>query len=200
MKKTVNVWAWTALTTAGLAGGLVAGLLLGMALEDLVNAMIVTAAVTCCVGAVLGTSQAFGLRGLLRAPIWWVPATLVGVGVGLAAGVVLVEQLGILLTGTRPNIARIGPAARGLSMLVVGLITGACMGAAQTFVLRRQAAHVRHWLAITSVGMAVAFGFSSLLVDLSRMKFASLGGVIAFVILSGITFGVLTSRPFRKAG
>lgn len=195
----VNVPLWTALTTAGLACGLVAGLFVGMTLGELVNAMIVTAAVTCCVGAVLGGFQAFGLRRVLHAPRWWVAATIIGVGAGLAAGVVLVEQVGIAWTGVRPNVARLSAGTRMFSMLVVGLTTGACLGAAQALVLRRQGTGVRHWFAITTVGLAVAFAASSLAVDLLQMRFASLAGVITFVLLAGMSFGVLTSWRFRRA-
>ena len=39
---------------------------------------------------------------------------------------------------------------------------------------------------------------SSLAVDLSGLRVATAMGAIAFVILSGITFGALTSRPLRR--
>ncbi|HYI11381.1 MAG TPA: hypothetical protein VEK57_20160 [Thermoanaerobaculia bacterium] len=195
----VNVPVWTALTTAGLAIGLVAGLLVGMSLDQIVNAMVVTAAVTCCVGAVLGGFQAIGLRRVLHVPLWWVAATIVGVGAGLAAGVVLVEQVGIALTGVRPNVARLGAGMRMLNMVVVGLTTGTFLGAAQSLVLRRQVPGVKHWPAITAIGLAVAFAASSLAVDLLRMRFASLAGVVTFVLLAGIAFGLLTSWRLRRA-
>src|SRR5215831_6226808 len=92
---TVN-WTWR--TTLGLAGGLIGGLLVGMPLGTLVNAMITTAAVTCFVGGVLGSFRAFGLRSVLRRPMW-VVGTVAGLGIGLAAGAVVVEQLGTQVTG-----------------------------------------------------------------------------------------------------
>src|SRR5262249_44535831 len=104
--RTFNAVRWTVLTTAGLAGGLIAGLLVGMPLGRLVNAMIVTASVTCVVGGVLGSFQAAGLRRLLTKPLWWIAATIVGLGIGLALGVATVEQAGILLTGNRDRIAQ----------------------------------------------------------------------------------------------
>src|SRR5215813_13113097 len=84
MKQSVSSANWTFLTTFGLAGGLIAGLLVGMPLGKLVNAMVTTAVVTCFVGGVLGSFQAFGLRPVLRRPMWWVLGTVAGLG--LAAG------------------------------------------------------------------------------------------------------------------
>lgn len=90
----MNRLRWTVLTAVGLAGGLTGGVLLGMPLGKIVNAMIVTAAVTCAVGVILGGFQAIGLRRLLRRPLWWIVATVIGLGIGLAAPVVTVEQSG----------------------------------------------------------------------------------------------------------
>jgi hypothetical protein len=197
--KSMNVGLWMVLTTLGLAGGLIAGLLVGMPLGRIANAMVVTVAVTCCVGAVLGSLQAVGLRDRLSVPLWWVVATIVGVGAGLAVGVVVVEQAGILATGARPNIARIGSGMRALSLFVVGLTTGAFLGGAQLLVVKRQLPVVRHWLAVTTLGLALAFGTSSLIVDLVRLRFASPAGAIVFLLLSGIGFGAITSWPLRRA-
>jgi len=195
----MRVAGWTTLTTVGLAGGLVAGLLVGMPLGEIVNAMIVTAAVTCTVGGVLGGAQAIGLRRTLRKPLWWIVATIAGIGVGLALGVVLVEQAGILATGNRPNIARAGAAMRALSLVTVGLVAGTILGVAQWLVLRAQSAGVRHWVVASAVGLAVAFTASSLLVDLSGLRFASAPGFVTFILLSGMAFGLLTSWPLRTS-
>lgn len=153
----MRVAKWTTLTTVGLAGGLIAGLLIGMPLGEIVNAMIVTAAVTCTVGGVLGGVQAIGLRRTLRKPLWWIVATIAGIGLGLALGVVIVEQVGILATGSRPNIARIGAAMRALSFVTVGLVAGTILGVAQWLVLRAQAAGVRYWVPASGLGLAMAF-------------------------------------------
>lgn len=190
---------WTSLTAAGLAAGLVAGLLVGMLLGGIVNAMIVTASVTCCVGTVLGAFQALGLRQLLARPFWWILATLIGVGVGLAAAVVTVEQIGIAATGTRPNIARLSTQMRALSFVTVGIVTGAILGVAQALVLRRQIPRVKYWAFTTAAGLAIAFSSSSLLVDLSGLGIASPPGVVTFVLISGLAFGILTSWPLHHA-
>lgn len=192
--RTVNVAVWTALTTLGLAGGLVTGLLVGMTLSQIANAMVVTAAVTCCAGAVLGGFQAFGLRGVLRAPWWWIVATMAGTGAGLAIGVVIVEQIGILVTGQRPNIGRLGPDMRALSLFVVGATTGAFLGVAQSVVLRRR---VQHWIRMTTLALGSAFAISAAIVDLLRLRFASPSGALTFVLLAGLAFGLLTSRRVK---
>jgi len=197
--ESINVPLWTLLTTLGLAAGLMAGLLAGKPLSEIANAMIVTAAVTCCVGAVLGTLQTFGLKRVLRAPFWWILATMIGLGIGLAFGVVIVEQVGILITGTRPNIGRLGSLLRAFNLFVVGGTSGAFLGLAQMLVLRKQAAGVKHWLPVTTAALAIAFSASSLAVDLFQLRFASLPGVITFVALAGTLFGAATSWPLRRA-
>src|SRR5215831_11605875 len=131
MKQSVSSANWTFLTTLGLGGGLIAGLLVGMPLGKLVNAMVTTAAVTCLVCGVLGSLQAFGLRPMLRRPSWWILATVAGLGIGLAAGVVVVEQAGILVTGARPNVARLGALARAVSFVGLGLVAGSSLGLVQ---------------------------------------------------------------------
>src|SRR5437870_10390661 len=120
----LNMAKWTLLTTIGLAGGIVIALLVGKPLDQLVGAMIVTAILTCLVGAVLGGMQAVYMRQLLARPIWWVVATVAGVGVGLAVGAVIVEQVGTLISGHRPRIVQLNPALRALSFAVLGLISG----------------------------------------------------------------------------
>jgi hypothetical protein len=192
---TVN---WILLTTVGL-GGLAAGLIVGMPLGQLVNAMVTTAAVTCLVGGVLGSVQAVGLRAILRRPLWWVLGTVVGLGVGLAAGVVAVEQLGLLATGVRPNVARWGAVMRAVSFVGLGAIAGSVLGVAQWLVLRAQAPGVKHWVGTTAIGLAVSFCASSLLLDAVRIRIGSALGAAAFVIASGLMFGLATSRPLQRA-
>lgn len=190
----VNAWIWTSLTTFGLAAGLVGGLLVGMPLGRIANAMVVTALVTCCVGAILGSCQSLGLRNVLARPGWWIVATMLGVGIGLAAGVVVVEQAGIFATGVRPNIGRLTLPWRVLSLLTVGLITGLAMGAAQALVLRRA-----RWVLVTAGALGAAFAASALVVELAGLRFASLPGVAAFVLFAGAAFGAVTSRPLGVA-
>jgi len=190
---------WTSLTALGLAGGLIGGLIVGMPLGELVNAMVTTAAVTCFVGGVLGSFQAFGLRPVLRQPLWWVLGTVAGLGIGLAAGVVVVEQIGMLATGARPNVARLGPLTRAISLVTLGSVAGTVLGVAQWLVLRSQAPRIKHWVATTAIGLAISFCVGSLLLNAVGIRISSGMGVVTFVVVSGLMFGLITSRPLQRA-
>jgi hypothetical protein len=159
--------------------------------------MITTGAVTCVVGGVLGSSQAIALRGRLRSPLWWIVATIIGAGIGLAAGVVVVEQVGIFATGNRPNIAQLNAVVRAASLVGVGLIAGIFLGVAQWLVLRVQIPQVKYWVLASGCALATAFSASSLLVDLAGFRIASASGGMTFVLLSGAAFGLMTSWPLR---
>src|SRR4030095_4165892 len=104
---------WTLASAAGLAVGLVAALALGAPIETVVGAMLVTPIMTGIVGAVFGTSQWVLLRRRLENARWWIPASAVGLGLGLAGGVVLVEQVGRALTGGHVNVRLFSVAVRG---------------------------------------------------------------------------------------
>jgi hypothetical protein len=199
VSRQVTTLNWTWLTTLGLAGGLIGGLLVGMPLGKFVNAMVTTAAVTCFVGGVLGSFQAFGLRPVLQRPLWWVLGTVAGLGIGLAAGAVIVEQLGTLFTGARQNIARLGPFARAISLVTVGLVAGTALGVGQWLVLRSQAPRISHWVWTTAIGLAISLCAGSLLLTAVGLRISSGLGVSAFVMISGLTFGAITSRPLRRA-
>ena len=194
----VTTLSWTSLTALGLACGLVGGLLVGMPLGEIVNAMVTTAAVTCVVGGVLGSFQAFGLRSVLRRPLWWVLGTVVGLGVGLAVGVVFVEQVGILATGVRPNVGRLGPLTRAISLVALGSVAGTVLGISQSLVLRSQVPRIEHWVATTAIGLAMAFCAGSLLLNALGLRISSGPGVVTFVAVAGLMFGLITSRPLQR--
>ena len=197
--RAVNFTVWTLLTTVGLAGGLVGGLFVGMSLGELVNAMIVTAAVTCAVGGGLGVTQAVALRRRMKQPLLWIVATAVGMGVGLGGGVVIVEQVGILLNGVRPNIVRLSAPVRALSFVTIGLVAGMAAGWAQTLVLKRSGMRVSHWVLACSAGLAAALSASSLVVDFIGFRIGSVTGFLVFVLAVGVIFGALTARPVQHA-
>jgi len=190
---------WTLLTTVGLAGGLIVGILLGMPVGEIANAMITTAFVTCVVGTVLGTIQATGLRKMLQRPWWWIAASMISVGVGLAAGVVIVEQIGIFVTGTRLNVAHLGSLSRAISFVAIGLVCGTLLGISQWLVLRAQLPQVKYWIPANAIGLAIAFSSSSILVDLTGTRIFSGAGAITFLLSAGALFGVLTSWPLQRA-
>jgi len=194
-----NATHWIILTTVGLAGGLTAGVLAGIPLGRILNAMIVTALVTCVIGGVLGAFQAAGLRRLLSKPSWWIAATIVGGGIGLALGVITVEEIGTLLTGTPPRVAKLGTAMRAVSFVTIGVVAGTVLGLAQWGVLRAQRSTVKHWIVACGAALGAAFCLASLLVDVSGVAYASGPGRISFVILSGLMFGALTCWPLRRS-
>ena len=121
---------------------MVAGLILGGPIAVVVGMMLVTPTVTCLVGGVLGLSQLHHMRSLVARPYQWVVASCVGLGAGLALGVVVVEQGGRILTGHAMNVARVGVLGRVLSFAVVGTISGLLLGMTQSLVLRRSVVRV----------------------------------------------------------
>lgn len=199
MERTFNATRWTLFTALGLAAGLTAGVLVGIPLNSFLNAMIVTALVVCVVGGVLGAFQAAGLRPLLGRRLWWIAATMVGTGVGLAIGVVTVEEVGTAITGVRPRVAFLSPAMRAVSFVTLGFIAGIVLGVAQWLVLRAQRSAIRHWVVVCGAALGIAFSLASLLLDATGIQFASVIGRISFVILAGVMFGGLTSWPLRSA-
>ncbi|HJX85254.1 MAG TPA: hypothetical protein VJ723_13005, partial [Candidatus Angelobacter sp.] len=146
---------WTVFTTLGLAAGMLSALLLSGSIQLVVGMMLVTPILTALVGAVLGLGQQACLRSRLARPSLWVAASGVGLGIGLAVGVVIVEQVGTFILGHRPNVGHLGPFARALSFCAIGLISGACLGAAQSIVVRRQALKVRGWIRTTALALGV---------------------------------------------
>jgi hypothetical protein len=191
---------WTIVTTIGLAVGIGAAVVLGRPIEAVVGMMLVTPILTALVGAALGSSQSVSLGALLQKPGWWVVATSAGLGTGLAAGVVAVEQVGHLLTGHRPNLFEVTAAQRAVSLLAIGLIAGLLLGAFQYLVLRRQAPEVKNWILTTGLALGGAFALSSLAVDALLGGLRSPAGAISFVVTAGVLFGVATSRPLRREG
>ena len=191
-----QAWVWMLLTTVGLAGGIAAALALGGPVQRVVGMMLVTPILTCLVGAVLGAAQAVQRRGVR----WqWGVATTVGTGIGLAAGVVVVEQGGRFLTGQALRVAGLAPLLRAASFLVVGGVAGLVLGVAQWLVVRRETPRVKNWVTATTAGLAVAFAASSVVVDGLLGGMSSPAGGLAFVLLASVVFGALTSRPWRDA-
>lgn len=194
-----NATRWTFLTMAGLGGGLAAAAAISMLLGRWLSGAVATAMVPATIGVVLGIFQAAGLRRVLAKPWWWIAATVAGAGIGLALGVVIVEEAGALITGTAPRVAQLSAAMRAVSFVVIGLVGGSILGVAQWMVLRAQHAAVRRWIVVTGAALAIALCLASLLVDASGVQYASALGRLGFLVLSGVMFGALTSLPLRRA-
>jgi hypothetical protein len=180
-------------SAAGLAVGLVAALVLGAPIETVVGAMVVTPIMTGIVGAVFGTSQWLLLRRRLENARWWIPASAVGLGLGLAGGVVLVEQVGRALTGGQVNVRMFSVPVRAGSMAVVGLVSGLALGAAQWLVLRRHPRTARRWFWASTLAFTASLFASSLCADLIFGGLTALPGFIAFVLAAGLLIGALTA-------
>src|SRR5689334_2661255 len=96
---------WTTLSAVGLTAGVASALFIGDPLSKIVGMMLVTPLLTGLVGVFLGAAQWLPLRRRARTSLVnWVLATTLGLCAGLAAGVVLVEQAGRLLTGSRVQV------------------------------------------------------------------------------------------------
>ena len=186
---------WTLLSALGLSLGIAAALVLGAPIEAVVGMILVTPVLTGLVGAVLGTSQWLVLRRRIANARWWIPASAIGLGTGLAAGVVLVEQAGRALTGGQVNVGSMDSAMRALSMAVVGLVSGVCLGAAQKLVLRSRSGG---WMAMSTLGLGTALVAGSLAADFLFGGLTSPVGFIGFVLVAGLVAGAITSKPLVR--
>jgi hypothetical protein len=191
---------WILSSAAGLAVGLAAALALGAPIETVVGAMLVTPILTGIVGAAFGTSQWVLLRRRLENARWWIPASAVGLGIGLAGGVVLVEQVGRALTGGQVNVRMFSVPVRAGSMAVVGLVSGLALGAAQWWVLRRHPRTARAWFWASTLAFTLSLFTSSLLADLVFGGLTALPGFIAFVLAAGLLAGAMTASQAARLG
>jgi hypothetical protein len=191
---------WTVLSSIGLTAGVASGLVIGKPLQAVVGMMLVTPILTGLVGTMLGTAQWFPLqnRETVR-PLRWIAGTSGGLCVGLAGGVVLLEQAGRLLTGARIHLLQLHPAGQALSLGILGLVSGACLGLAQSLAVRRTARHIRQWTLTSAVALSVGFSLASLLVNgVVSGGIASLAGALTFLLAAGILYGGISSLHFRR--
>jgi hypothetical protein len=192
---------WIVLSAVGLTAGVAAALVLGGPLQAIVGMMLVTPLLTALAGAVLGTAQWLPLRA--RAPIRassWILATTAGLCIGLAAGVVLLEQGGRLLTGTRIHLLQLDLAGQVLSLAVLGLVSGSLLGLSQSLVLRRSFPQIAHWTLSSGVALSLGFSTAAALVDsLDSRGIASASGAIAFLLISGLLYGAVTAARLQRA-
>lgn len=186
---------WTLLSALGLSLGIVAALVFGDPIGAVVGMILVTPVLTGIVGAALGTSQWVVLRRRIANARWWIPASAIGLGTGLAVGVVLVEQIGWAVTGGQVNVRSMDVSTRALSMAVVGLVSGLCLGAAQKLVLRGRSGG---WLGMSTLGLGVALVTCSLAADFLFGGLASPVGFIGFVLVAGLVAGAITSKPLAR--
>jgi hypothetical protein len=180
---------WILLTTAGLALGIAVGLLLQAPIEALVGMVLVTPVVTGLVGACLGAAQWLELRRRVARSHRWLLATTLGLGAGLAVGVVAVEVAGQLLLGRPLRLLQLGAAAQVVNLAVVGALAGALLGAVQRGFVRELP---RVWPLLSAAGLAAGFAFGGTAAQLLVGGIASATGAAVLVVVAGLSLGSVT--------
>jgi hypothetical protein len=146
-------------------------------------------------GLVVGTGQALVSRGRLDWR-WWIPATTVGMALGLLLGAVAVDY---------------GSALRDLA--IMGALTGVPLGVAQTIALPGRARLRWVWAASMPALWALGWTVTAVAGIAVSDQFAIFGafGALAFTALSGLLLQVLVpagtgpaddgrARPAHLAG
>jgi len=168
---------WPAFPVAGYLGWIVGGRV------DAVDAALIGGAIT---GAGLAAVAWWAAKGALGRPAPWIGASAVGYAVGLAAGAALV--------GYETDLG---------ALVLMGLISGAALGAAQGLVLARQGrrALALSWAlampALFAIGWSVA-SVTGIGVDDQFTVFGA-GGALVFTLLSGLLLARLTPISARAA-
>jgi hypothetical protein len=161
-------WAGWVVTFLGFPlGGLAAWTLLGPITTPLGGAT--GGALT---GAVLGVVQWLALRRRLLLSPWWIAATALGMGAGLAL-----------------SIALLGTSTAGAALPLRGLITGTGIGIAQYVIVRDISTRAPVWALVVALGWALGWMITRAIgVDLAQqwIVFGS-SGAIVFQLLTGLT-------------
>lgn len=133
------------------------------------------------VGLIIGTAQAVLSRRRLD-PRRWIPATTVGMGLGLLVGAAAVDY--------RTSLT---------DLMVMGAITGLLLGAAQTVALPRRTRHRWVWAAAMPVVWALGWAATTLIGVNVDEKFTNVGlsGALTESALSGLLLHQLL--PYRVA-
>jgi hypothetical protein len=172
-------WRWVAVALAFPIAGYIAWTIGGRV--DAVDAALVGGALT---GAGLGAVQWWAADGALGHPAAWIAASAVGYAVGLAVGAMLV--------GYNTNLG---------SLALMGLVSGAALGAAQGLVLAHDGrrALALPWALAMPVLFALGWSVASATgigVDDQFTVFGA-GGATLFMLLSGLLLARFTAahRP-----
>jgi hypothetical protein len=163
---TLRTWAlWTAHFIAFPLAGLA-----GTAAGGRVDAPLAALLGGSVAGLVIGVAQVLASHGRLTFARW-VPATALGMGGGLALGAANAEY------GTTLQ-----------SLMLMGLVTGMVLGAAQAFALPRRARHRWLWAGAMPLMWAVGWGVTTAGgLDLSRQNTVfGLSGALVFTAVSGL--------------
>jgi hypothetical protein len=178
----VRAWLlWLAGFLSFPIGGIAAGAVVGR-IDDAGSALIGGLVV----GAVIGTGQWLVARQLLGDPRAWVPASAVGMGIGLLVGAWVVGY------GTSLG-----------DLALMGFITGIPLGTAQAYLLRGRVAGAWAWAAAMPLLWALGWTVTTAAgIDVERQYavFGSLGA-ITFMALSGVLLDRLrAATPAQQPG
>lgn len=194
----ISPGAWILASASGLAVGLPAGLVLGAPLEIVVGMMLVTPVMLGLTGAVLGTSQWLVLREVLERSWLWIVTSAVGLGMGMTAGVVVVETVGRMITGGQVRLVSVGSAGLAVSFAAIGILGGITMGLAQWLHLRRQTAASAKWIVVNGIALPSGFLAGLLVATLGFGGMLNPAGAICFLLVSGSVYGGMTFRAMRQ--
>ena len=161
---------WTAGFVSFPIAGVAAGLTAGRVDDPL--AALVAGLVT---GAVIGVGQWLVSRGRLR-PVRWIPATVVGMGLGLLFGATVV--------GFGTTLA---------DLALMGALTGLLLGVAQTLALPAATRYRWVWAAAIPLLWALGWTITTLVGVAVDEQFSVFGaaGAVTFSALSGVLLNVL---------
>jgi hypothetical protein len=172
--RTWLIWTagFLAFPLAGLAGTAVAG-----RVDNPLSALTGGAVV----GLVIGTGQALLSRRRLD-PRRWIPASTIGMGLGLL--------LGAATVGYRTSLA---------DLAVMGAVTGLLLGVAQAAALPRRARYRWAWAAAVPVLWTLGWTVTTLAMVTVDEQFTVFGatGALTFSVLSGLLLHQLL--PYRTA-
>ena len=174
-------WSWVAVALAFPVAGYIGWAISGPV--DSVGTALVGGALT---GAGLAAVQSWAAKGLFGGAATWIAAGAIGYALGLAAGAALV--------GYDTDLG---------SLALMGLVSGAALGAAQGLVLARQGKprlaaawgaampvlFALGWVATTSIGVSVEEQFT---------VFGAAGAVL-FMLLSGLVVARFTTSRTQVA-
>jgi hypothetical protein len=171
-----RMWLWVvAVLVSFPIGGLIADLVV-----DGVDSVGTALAGGLIVGAVIGAAEWFALRQ--RVSWLWIPATVVGMAIGLVAGAALVDY----------------SIARG-DLALMGAVNGVAVGAMQALVLARHRIPGALWWAVANPpAWALGWFVSSYVISANideRFPIFGASGVLVFGLLTGF----LLARLFRVA-
>ena len=175
-----RVWAWPLAAVLGFPiGGYVANIIVGAV--DSVGAAIAGGLIA---GAVVGTAQWLSLRQFV--PWFWIVATSLGMGAGLALGAAVVDY-GI---------------DRG-ELMLMGAVSGLFVGVLQALVLARQGfVGAAWWVAANPPVWALAWLISSYVISANiEERFTNFGasGTLLYALVTGLLLAWMFRRTESQA-